>query len=143
MIYHIISLLLAGWLKHRDHGEIAINTVVLLILGRVHGWVVGRKDDHTSVDTAHSGVHKAIGGYIQTHVLHAAKRTFTGIAHTQSGFHGGFLIRAPATMDTSFLRYRRTLDIFCDFSRRGSRVCVHPGDTSVYSGLRYGLVPQK
>ena len=48
MIYHIISLLLAGWLNHRDHGEIAINTVVLLILGRVHGWVVGRKDDKQS-----------------------------------------------------------------------------------------------
>ena len=97
--HHVVRLLLVTRLQTGDHGKLGIEPAVLLVLGRVHGRIVGRQHDQTSVHTRDRGIHERIGAHVHTHVLHTHQRPFPHIRHTQGSLHGCLLIRRPTAVE--------------------------------------------
>ena len=93
--HHVVSLLLGRRFEDWNHGELAIETRVLLVLRRVHGRVIGSQHHQASVHTCNGGVDKGVGGHVHSHMLHTNQGTLAGISHTEGSFHGGLLIRTP------------------------------------------------
>jgi len=57
-------------LEHRQLGRDGVVAVVLLVLGRVHGRVVGGDDHEARVDAGVGAGEQRVGGHIDAHVLH-------------------------------------------------------------------------
>ena len=76
---HVVGFLLVPGFKDRDQCKFSVDPGVLFILRRMHGWVVGRDDDHPAVRTGYGGIDKGVGGHIETDVLHANHGPLTGI----------------------------------------------------------------
>ena len=98
-MHHVVGLLLVARFEAWDHGEFGIETRVLFVLGRVHGWVIGSKDYESAVHACDSGIHKGIGAYVHTHVLHTHEGALTHIRHTKGRLHSCLLVGCPLAED--------------------------------------------
>ena len=131
MGHHVIAFLLVRRFEDGNQREFAVEAGILLVLGGVHGRVVGGDDDDAAVHAGDAGVHEGIGADVHAHMLHADQRPFPGIGHAQGGLHGRFFIRTPAAADAAFLRERVSLDEFRDLGGRRARVGIDAGQTGV------------
>ena len=126
--HHIISLLLRRGFEDRYHGKLAIETRVLLVLRRVHRRVICRQHHQSTMHTRDGRVDKSIGSHIHTHMFHTNDSALARIRHTQSGLHGGLLIRTPTA---SHLR-RVSLYIFGYLCRGRTRVGIDTTNTCMH-----------
>ena len=101
---HVVGLLLVAGLQHGDHGPVAIEAAVLLVLRGVHRGVIGHEDHQTAVHTCHARVNERVGAHVQAHMLHADQRTLAHEGHTKGSLHSRLLISTPAAMNVAFHR---------------------------------------
>ena len=52
--HHVVSLLLIAGLERGNHGKLAVETAVLLVLRGMHRGVVGHKYNHATICPGHS-----------------------------------------------------------------------------------------
>ena len=112
----VVSFLLVGRLEARDEREFRIVAGILLVLGGVHGGVVGDHHHETAVGAGDGGVHERVSGHVQAHVFHAHHRAFARVGHTDGGLHSGLLVASPDAMHLTSLALLGVLDKFGDFS---------------------------
>ena len=101
IFHHVIRLLLRRRFEDRHHGKLAIEARILLVLRRMHRRVIRRQHHDSSVNTRNCRIDKRIGAYIHTYMLHTDQCPLAHVRHTQSRFHSGLLIRAPAAVQAS------------------------------------------
>ena len=141
--HQVIAFLLVGRLQDGHQGELPVEARILLVLGRMHGRVVGGDHHQTALHAGHAGVHERIGTDIHAHMLHAHQRPLARIGHAQSSLHGRFLIGTPTAPHPAFPRQRIGLYEFRNLGRRGSGIGIHPGQPGVQRPQGKGLVPQQ
>ena len=54
LLYHIVSLLLVGWFKDRNHGKLAIEARILFVLTGMHRGIVGSQNNKATIATGNS-----------------------------------------------------------------------------------------
>ena len=121
---HIVGLLLIGGLKAWHHGEIRIETGILLILRGMHGGIVGSYHEQAAVGSRHRRIDERIGSHIDSHMFHRCNGTQTAVTHAESLLDGGLFIRRPVAVDFALAGYWIFLDIFQNFCRRCARIRV-------------------
>ena len=97
-LHEIDALLGIGGLDQGDLGGTGIVPVVLLVLGRVHAWIVCRDDHETAVDTVVGGGKKRVGSNVQTDMLHCAEAAHAADGSAIGDLCGHFFIRRPLTV---------------------------------------------
>ena len=120
--HQVIAFLLVGRLEDGDQGELPVKAGVLFVLG---------------------GMHRRVVGHVHSHMLHADQRPLAREGHAQGGFHGRFLVGAPAAPHPAFPREGVTLDEFRDFGGGGSGIGVHPGQAGVERSQGQSLVTEQ
>ena len=51
LLYHIVSLLLVGWFKDRNHGKLAVETRILFVLTGMHRRIIGSQNNKATIAT--------------------------------------------------------------------------------------------
>ncbi len=124
---HIVGFLLVGGFEHRQHGECAVETAVLLVLRRVHGRVVGGYYYEPAVGPGHRRVHEGVGSYVQPYMFHCGDGALAAERHAQGFFYSCFFIGRPVGVDVAFLCHRILLHELEDFGRRCAGVRIGAG----------------
>ncbi len=93
--HQILGLLAVCGLQAGDAGELGVAAVVLLVLGGVHGGVVGGDDDQPCLQAGHRGVEKGVGGHVEAHVLHHCHGPAAGVGRADGHVQGHLLVGAP------------------------------------------------
>ena len=122
--HHVVGFLLTGRLEGGNHGKLAIEARVLLVLTGVHGGVVGSEYDHAAIDTRHATIDEGVGADVHAHVLHAHQRTLAHERHAQGLFHGRLLVGTPTAVNAALAGQRIALNKLCDFCRWGAGIGV-------------------
>ena len=141
--HHVVSLLLGGRLEYGDHGKLAVETRVLLVLRGVHGRVVGSKHHQSALNARDGAVDEGIGAHVHAHVLHAHQGTLAGIGHAEGSLHGGLFVCTPARTDATLLCKAVALDEFRNLRRRSARVGINTAQTRVYRTQSNRFVTEK
>ena len=141
--HQIIAFLLVGRFQDGYQGEFSVEAGILLVLGRMHGRIVGRHYHQSALYAGDAGIHKGIGTDVHSHVLHAYQRALARIGHAQGRFHGRFFVGAPAAADAALAREGIRLDELRNLRGRGSRIGIHPRQAGMQSPQRHGLISQQ
>ena len=116
VLYHFVCLLLARWLEEGYHGKFGVVASILFVLRAMHRGVV-RADHHdSSVHPRNRRVHERIGCHVHPNVFKSHHCSSPCVAHPQSGFHRGLLVRRPSPVYISFGRYGGVLYVLHNFS---------------------------
>ena len=130
-LHHVVGFLLVGWLEGRNHGKLAVEATVLLVLAGVHRWVIGHQHNHAAVNARHGTVHKWVGADVQSNVLHANQGTLAHEGHAQGCFHGSLLVCTPAGMYAPLPGKRIALYVFGNFGAGRSGVCIYATQSGI------------
>ena len=140
---HLIGLLLCRGFECGDHGELAVETGVLLVLRRVHRGVVGGHDNHAAVDTGHGGIDEGVGGDVHPDMFHAHHAAASGVGHAQRRLHGGLLVGAPRAVYAVRAGGRGVLYVFGYLRTRGPGIGIYPLYPRMQGSLGNSFVAQQ
>ena len=79
LAHHVVGLLLVRRLEARHHGEVCVESGILLILRGMLGRVIASHDHKTTVGPGDSRIDESVGADIHADMLHAHKGTFSRI----------------------------------------------------------------
>ena len=99
-----IGLLGISRVEHRNMRCRGIIMRVLLILRRVHAWVIGNKNDKPRAYPGIRAREERIRGNVEPYMLHGDKRALPSRGNTDRDFKRDLLIRAPLCMNRTQVR---------------------------------------
>ena len=79
LAHHVVGLLLVRRLEARHHGEVCVESGILLILRGVLRWIIASHDHKATVGPGDSRIDESVGADIHADVLHAHKGALTRI----------------------------------------------------------------
>jgi hypothetical protein len=140
---HIVGFLLVGGFQTGNHGEVGEIAAVLFVLTGVHSRIVGYGQNQAAFDIQECGVHKGIGGYVESDMLHRHQRAAAAEGSAQRFFESCLFIGAPTGLGSAvFIGRRRDEQIFHDFGRRGAGIAVCGADAGMQGAEGDGLVAE-
>ena len=130
-----------GGFEHRQPGELGVIAVVLFVLARKHGGVVGGQDHHAALDADIGERHEGIGRHVEAHVLHHGHAAHPAGRGRGGHFHRDFFVGAVLEVEVALLGDLKEVERQLRGGRAG--VGAGEGDARLDGAAGNGLVAEE